>query len=564
MRLSLAVEIESRNGLPMSDSYILNGYVQTVNGEKKVAKRPGLSLVHQFSAGTGQGAFTMSGNSYAIIADKIVLLAAPWTSWTIPAVTVAGLQYQFVANPPYITTPYVVLKSTAGMWQFDGTTVSKVTDPDYPAITVPGVAYLDGTYYVKTPAGRIYGSDLANPLSWTALNFLTVSDMTGISVAIGHYLTYLVSFSQYSTTFYWDAANPPPGSPLSYAQNLTQAIGCAAAGSIAKLGDAIFFLSQTLTGRSVSMITGAQITPVSTPSIDSILDLDDLSGVYGYPLAISGRLFYILSLVGSAITLCYNLTEKHWTYWSSGKATATVPVTLTLGSDLTTVTGTMTGTLPLAGTYVVITGATNPLFNGMFLVTSATATYFTYTIEYSMYLLDSHGNILVTEAGDALVGAIIPVAGTVAGNCQVSITSNSYFTAIASAGNNLLLDVASGVVEKLDTTTYTDYTGPIDFNIVTKNLSPGETSTLTRIAAAEVKGDKVLTTGYLRYSDTDYKSWSGFRALAMNSPRVRTLRLGATRRRAFHFRHVDNTPLRVEELLIDIGGADVAPQTKGR
>jgi hypothetical protein len=311
------------------------------------------------------------------------------------------------------------------------------------------------------------------------------------------------------------------------------------------------------------MISGAQITPVSTPSIDSILDLDDLSGVYGYSLAIGGRLFYLLSLVKSAITLCYNLTENHWTYWSSGKTTVAAPVSLTLESDLATVTGTATSTLPTAGEYVTITGATNTSFNGTFLVASATATNFTYTVIIAAYLLDSYGNILVTEKGDALLEEIPPTAGVIAGSCQMSISFNSYFTAVASAGNNLLLDVSSGAVEKLDTGTYSDHTGPIDFNIVTKNLSPGGTSTLTRITSAEVRGDKVLTTGYLRYSDTDYETWASFRALSMQSPRARTLRLGATRRRAFHFRHVDDTPLRVEELLIGIGGADVAAQPTG-
>jgi hypothetical protein len=547
----------------MSDSYILNGYVQQAGGERKVSKRPGLSLVHQFTAGAGQGAFTMSGKSYAVIADTIVLLEAPWTAWAIPTITTAGLRYQFVANPPYATTPYVLLKTTAGMWQFEGFTVTKVTDVDYPATTVPGVVYLDGAYYVKTTTARIYGSDLAAPTSWTALNFLTASDLAGQSVAIAGYLSYLVSFSEFSTTFYWDAANPIPGSPLGYAQNLTQSVGCAAADSIVKVGDAVLFISQTKTGRSVSMLSGAQIVPVSTPSIDSILDLDPLTTVYAVSVSLGGRLFYLLTLVSTGVTLCMNFTEKHWTYWSSGSTVVAAAGTFTLGENLTTVTVQMVSGLPLAGTFVTVSGLDNQIFNGRFLVTSATGAYFTYEVVYATYLLDSHGSVLVTEAGYPLTGVNVPVAGVVAGNGMVSVTGNSYFTAVAATGTNLMVDVANGAVEKLDVTTYTDYTGPIDFNIVTKNLSPGETSDLVRIASAEVKGDKVLTTGFLRYSDTDYKSWSGFRELAMLNPRARTLRLGATRRRAFHFRHVDNTPLRVEELLIGIGGADFAPQTSG-
>ena len=81
MDVSLISPIVSRNGLPLSDSYILNGYVQS---NKKVSKRPGLSLSYQFSAGNGQGMFSMSGVDYAIIGDVIYNIASPYTSYAIP------------------------------------------------------------------------------------------------------------------------------------------------------------------------------------------------------------------------------------------------------------------------------------------------------------------------------------------------------------------------------------------------------------------------------------------------------------------------------------------------
>ena len=270
--LPFAFDIESRDGLPFSDAYILNGYMQIVNGKKKISKRPGLSLVHQFAAGVGQGAFTISGQSYVVIGDVIYLASSPWTSYAIPTVTTSGLLYDFVANPPYVTTPYVVLKSTAGMWTFNGAVATKVTNANYPATTVRGVAYLDGTYYVLTPAGSLMGSALGDPTTWTALSAVPISNSTGLVVALARYEGYVVALGQYSTTFYWDAANPVPGIPVSYAPNMTQTIGCANAASIASIGDLTFFVSQTLDGRSVSVISQGQIQNISTPSLDSISD----------------------------------------------------------------------------------------------------------------------------------------------------------------------------------------------------------------------------------------------------------------------------------------------------
>ena len=186
MRLPLSVPIESRNGLPFSDSYILNGYVQAINGVTRVAKRPGVSVFRAFTAGIGQGMFEMSGKKYAIIGDLISLLQSPFTQTAIPTVTVVGQTYDTVANPPYLVTPFMVLKSLTGMWTFDGTTVTKVTNVNYPAATTRGLVYLDGAYYVKSVTGVIFGSALNDPTTWTALNSLPVSDLTSPLHPIPH------------------------------------------------------------------------------------------------------------------------------------------------------------------------------------------------------------------------------------------------------------------------------------------------------------------------------------------------------------------------------------------
>lgn len=551
MKLSLAVPIESRNGLPFSDSYILNGYVQSEARGKVVSKRPGLSLFHQFSAGTGQGMFEIGSNSYAIIADTIYLCQAPFTSFVIPSITTAGLQYDVISQPPYISTPYAVIKTTAGMWVFDGTTVTKVVDVNYPATTVRGVCFLDGAYYVKTPAGIIQGSSIGTALTWPALNYLTASDVAGASVAIAKHLAYIVSFGVFSLTFYYDAVNPPPGSPLGAAPNLTQEIGCATAASIAALGDNLIFMSQVKKNRSISMMIGQSLVPtvVSSPDIDSILNLDSLTGVTAFTSIVSGRMFYLLTLPTTGVTLSYNVSENSWTYWASGTAGAPVAATLTLGTDLLTVSGVLSSGVLLPGQSFLIADATNQLINGVFTADTASGANFTYTLNYNALLIDNLGRFLVTGNGEFIAAVSFPVAGPVAGSPTVSPYGTAYFSGNSSTGAGLILDSTTGAVTQLSPTAYTDSSGSIDFNIVTPNLVTEE-GALMPISSAEILGDKTMTTGYLRYTDTDYASWSLYRPLDMLRARCRTNRLGATRRRAFHFRHVGNTPLRVSEIML--------------
>ena len=554
MKLPLAVNIESRNGLPFSDSYILNGYVQADSGVAKVTKRPGLEGYHTFSAGVGQGMFEVNGLTYAIIGDVIYLCSSPWTSYAIPTVTTANLPYDIVAQPPYISTPYAVIKSTKGLWTFDGATVTKVTDSDYPATTLPGIVLLNSSYYVKTPTGQIQGSDIGDVTSWQALNYLTASDPAGVGIGLAQHLNYAVSFSDESMTFYYDATKPAPGSPLGYAQNLTQQVGCAVAGSLAAVGDALIFMSKTKDGLSVSILDGQALAPlrISSPSIDSILALDSLAGVSAFPLAVSGRYFYLLTLPATGITLVYNLTEKHWTYWASGTTGAAVSVTLSLGADLTTVTGTLASGTLLPGVSIQIAGADNPLFNSTFTVLTSEGPIFTFQLVYNSYLLDEVGNFLVTELGEFITAVQVPTAGAVAGTLTVAEYGTTYFSVAASAGSGMVLDKTTGAVSRIRPTVYKDFSSVIDFNIVTANNAPDENTRLVRVGAADVRGDKVQATAYLRYTDNDYANWSTPRPLNMATDRCRIVRLGATRRRAFHFRHFGDTPMRVQEIMLDL------------
>lgn len=554
MKLSLAVNIESRNGLPFSDSYILNGYVQSDSGVAKVMKRPGLSAYHTFTEGVGQGMFEINGLTYAIIGDTVYLCSSPWTSYAIPTVTTADLLYDVVAQPPYIATPYAVLKSTKGLWTFDGSTVTKVTDADYPATTLPGIVLINGAYYVKTPTGQIYGSALGDVTSWTALNFLTASDPAGAGIALALHLNYAVSFSDASMSFYYDATNPSPGSPLAYAQNLTQQTGCAVASSIAAVGDALLFMSKTKDGRSVSILDEKALAPVriSTSSIDSILNLDSLAGASAFSLTISGRFFYLLTLPATGITLAYNLTEKHWTYWASGTTGTPVAATLTLDDDLTTVTGVLASGTLLPGVSIEIAGADNPLFNSTFTVLTSDGPTFTFKLLYNSYLIDEFGNFLTTGLGEFITAVQIPTAGAVSGTITVAEYGTTYFSVMASASSGLVLDKVDGTVSRISPTIYKDASGAIDFNIVTANIAPDDNTRLVRVGSADVRGDKVQSNAYLRYTDNDYRNWSTFRPLNMSTDRCRIVRCGATRRRAFHFRHLEDTSMRVQELILDV------------
>ena len=160
------------------------------------------------------------------------------------AVTVAGLPFDFVKANTASGAAGFVMKSTRDAYYFNAGTLTKITDADYPDPTVPGVQYLDGYFFVMDADGVIYNSDLENPASWNALNFITAEAESDSGVAISKHQNYIVALKDYTTKLFYDAANAT-GSPLSPYGNTAIQIGCAQGRSVAKLDGGIIFISRS-------------------------------------------------------------------------------------------------------------------------------------------------------------------------------------------------------------------------------------------------------------------------------------------------------------------------------
>ena len=118
------------------------------------------------------------------------------------------------------------IKGSNGGYTYDGTTLTKVTDADYPDPTVPGLGYLNGRFYVMNTNGDIYNSDEDAPSSWGALNFVNAQFEPDAGVAIARAGEYIVALGVYTTELFWDAKNLT-NSPLSAVENGVRLTGCA-------------------------------------------------------------------------------------------------------------------------------------------------------------------------------------------------------------------------------------------------------------------------------------------------------------------------------------------------
>lgn len=421
-------------------------------------------------------------------------------------------------------TSGTVILSSATTWSNPTTvTGSYAPDADYPVTTVPGIVYLDGTYYVMTPDGSIYGSAINDPTSWSALNVIQSQIEPDNGIALARQVNLIVSFGAYSTEFFYDAANPT-GSPLLPYTSSAIEIGCAVAESVSSTENTIFFMGVAKQkGRGLYRFNGTAPEYVSNPYIDRIFNADDLEEVSSFCVRIGGHIFYILWLGTSDVTIVYDATSGQFATWTVTEETSPQSITTMTWAD-NLVTATKAGHLYNDGDLAVIENSNPSGYNGTKTINVISSSQFTYQ-------LDSD-------------------PGTYVGSATVySYTESAFAVASYTSGGNLdiIQDSTTGFVYLLDNGTYEDNGNPIEVLIRTFKVDGG--SNLKKFTSQiEVIGDKVDSTAYLRYTNDDYQTYSYYRPVDLDSQRSKLSRLGQSRRRAYELRHHDNVPLRLEAL----------------
>lgn len=490
------------------------------------------------------GFVVLNGSLYHIAGSNAISISAvitevwrtdaPNTITTDPGSDVYCVPVSFNQSGSSATIPYLMYKTSTTGYLLNTTTniTTTITDEDYPALTVPGIVFLDGYFFVMTPDGEIHNSDLEDPTSWSALGFLTAEMEPDAGVAIAKHLNYLVAFGVWTTEFFYDAANAL-GSPLSRVDNAFMHIGCAAGNSVVEMDNTLVWISQDKQfGRRVSMLHGFGPQVISTPFIDRVLMADDLAAVYAFNAKANGHDFYVLTLKSSNITFAYDFITKTWFQWTSMRAQASKAVTsITLGTDGVTATVTQAAHGYADGDLITIAGANQAAYNGSNNITYIDSSHYSYVVSGS---------------------PVSPATGTIT---SVGYTEG-YFqgvSATTSGGVNLIQDETTGTVYELSPSQYTDSGVYINFLVRSPNFDAGNMNT-KYISRLEIIGDKEPNSHLLvKYSNDDYVTYSTYRKVDLNSSRSRLNRLGSFKRRSFTYRHTDSTPLRLEgaELIID-------------
>ena len=187
----------------------------------------------------------------------------------------------------------------------------------YPSNTVSGAVFVDGYYLVGTPQGLIYNSNVEDPTTWQAINYVGVVSDADPLLAIGRTINYLVTFGAHHIEFFYDSGTSP-GSPFLPYQNAVLQFGIAAEDSLVQMDNTLIWMgSSHQKGFQIITLVGQSPQIISNQFIERIINRANPDYAYAFSIKTAGHSLYVLTLRDLGYTLVYDFAQQGWTYWST-------------------------------------------------------------------------------------------------------------------------------------------------------------------------------------------------------------------------------------------------------
>jgi hypothetical protein len=310
--LPLYAPLSNRNESVLKDSRLINGFVEKGQGESGqdvwIYKRPGLK-VSATAAGTGLGVFNWKNDIYSIFNGHL------YKNGVDKGAVDTTSSYTFTSCLG--ATPKLFLKNKAKAYNYDdGGGLVAVTDVNYPATTVRGCVYLDGTTYVMEPSAVIDGCNFNDPTTWDPLNKVSVQIEPDAPQCLDKQLVYAIAIKTIETEVFYDAGNGT-GSPLGPVQGSKIGVGARSAESVVRCGDDLAWVGTTREGAvQVMFMSKVHGEAISTPSVERLLEHVDFSVTYAWAARVSGHRYYVVTSKNSNLTLAFDLSAGAWYIWT--------------------------------------------------------------------------------------------------------------------------------------------------------------------------------------------------------------------------------------------------------
>ena len=294
-----------------ADSRMVNLFPEGIpEGGKEAAflnRAPGLRLLATVGDGPIRGLWRMGNYGYVVSGKELYRLNPDWTSLYIGNLSGTGP----VSIADNGTQMFIACNGPSFIYNSTTEEFAQIADTDFPGAVTVG--YLDGYFVFNEPQSqRVWVTSL---LDGTAIDPLEFASAEGspdqlVAAIVDHREAWL--FGTNSIEVWYDAGSAD--FPLQRIQGAFNEIGLAAAYSVAKLDNGLFWLGADSRGQGIvyrsNGYTGKRI---STHAVEwQIQQYGDISNAIGYTYQQDGHAFYVLVFPSEDTTWVYDVSTELW------------------------------------------------------------------------------------------------------------------------------------------------------------------------------------------------------------------------------------------------------------
>ncbi len=303
-----------------ADNRLVNLFPEAIpEGGKEAAflnRAPGLRLLTTIGDGPIRGLWTFGGFGYVVSGNKLYKINSLYTATLLGTVDGTGpVSMSSNVNTAEVgSNAQLMIACNPNSYIYDTTTstFSQITTDQFRGAKL--VDFISPGYFVAMqPNGLTFQiSSLNDGLTWDILDFSTVDGSPDalVSMIVDHNEIWLFGTQSVEVWYY----NGDPDFPFARIQGAFNEIGCAAAYSVAKLDNGLFWLGADARGQGiVYRSNGYNGVRISTHAIEyAIAQYDVISDAIAYTYQQEGHSFYVLTFPTANATWVYDVATQAW------------------------------------------------------------------------------------------------------------------------------------------------------------------------------------------------------------------------------------------------------------
>lgn len=169
-----------------------------------------------YASDTNLSTFTGDRTSGSAVVVNVSSISGRYVGQKVTATGfAAGTRIASIDSATQITLTNTASSGSATSTTFTPEAIAKIINANFPTDIVGQFTDLNGRFYIMTARGRIYGSDLNTPVTWTSDNYIPANSCADAGVGCIKYLQTIVGFGFSSIEFFKDAGNSS-GSQLQF------------------------------------------------------------------------------------------------------------------------------------------------------------------------------------------------------------------------------------------------------------------------------------------------------------------------------------------------------------